>query len=112
MSAYTNASLAAAARRQRLTTLGVRTPVRSGEGILRALVDADGKVFAVLTPSGSAASDQALVDLVAAAINAGCGVPAPAIAAPLDPHHVAAVRAESRQQAERMNRGRLPDAAE
>ncbi|TXN38745.1 hypothetical protein FV232_01090 [Methylobacterium sp. WL30] len=112
MSPYTRANLTLAHRRKSLTAQGVRLPVRTGEGALRALVDADGKVFAVLIPTGSAASDHALAETIATAINAGCGVPAPDVAAPLDPHHVAAVRAESRQQAERMNRGRLPDAAE
>ncbi|WP_375453758.1 hypothetical protein [uncultured Methylobacterium sp.] len=64
---------AAALCRKGLSAHGIRPPIRSGEGVLRGLADADGRLFAVLIPTGSAATDHALADAIAAAINAACG---------------------------------------
>ena len=57
--------------------LGIHLPVRPGDGILRALVDADGAVFAVLIPGPNATIDRHRAEALAAAINAAGGtVPA------------------------------------
>ena len=96
---------------KRLTLL-YRPPFAVRSSLEPVIVDADGEPIALALPGPTPSTQMLLAEAIAAGLNAQCSVPAPAIAAPLAPHHVAAVRAESRQQAERMNRGRLPDAAE
>ncbi|MDP4005116.1 hypothetical protein [Methylobacterium sp. NEAU K] len=59
---------------QRATFLGIRASVRLCEGVLRGLRDADGAVFALLLPAGSASLDLERAEMLAAAINAGLGV--------------------------------------
>ncbi|MGU3467550.1 hypothetical protein ACLBXO_22140 [Methylobacterium sp. C33D] len=59
---------------QRATFLGIRAPVRACESTLRGLADADGTVFALLLPAGSASLDRERAEMLAAAINAGLGV--------------------------------------
>ncbi|MFK5596803.1 hypothetical protein ACFZ8E_07340 [Methylobacterium sp. HMF5984] len=76
------------------------------------IVDADGELIGQALPGPPLKVRMLLAEEMAAGLNARCRVPEPAIADGFDPHHGAAVLAESRQQAERMNRGRLPDAAE
>ncbi|MGU3384448.1 hypothetical protein ACLBYG_08070 [Methylobacterium sp. D53M] len=58
----------------RATFLGIRPPVRACESTLRGLADADGTVFALVIPAGSASLDRERAEMLAAAINAGLGV--------------------------------------
>lgn len=56
-----------------LIQLGIRAPLRTGEGVLRGIVDADGSLVAVLMPTGSRTTDLDRAEAFAAAINAACG---------------------------------------
>ena len=94
---------------QCLTDTGIRLPVRSAVEALRMVVDADNHTILVLVPSGSATVDIDRAEAIAAAINAGCAVPAPNLVDRFDPHHLAAVKAESQRNGGRLN---LPQAAE
>ncbi|MCJ2107898.1 hypothetical protein MKK70_21465 [Methylobacterium sp. E-041] len=112
MSPYTRANLTAAHGRKDLT-LHFRPPFSVRSAIEPTVVDADNQLAGQALPGPPLKVRMLLAEEMAAGLNARCGVPEPALADRFDPHHGAAVEAESRQQAERMNRGgRLPDAAE
>jgi hypothetical protein len=92
--------------------VGIRLPLRIDDRNPNLIVEADGHpMFLALATDEPRVLERRTV-LMSMLANAAGGVPEPSIVDRLDPHHVAAVRAESRLQAERMNRGRLPDAAE
>ena len=92
--------------------VGIRLPLRIDDRNPNLIVDADGLPIATVLQAEGPRVTARRAMLLAMLPNAAGGIPEPVIADGFDPHHVAAVRAESRQQAERMSRGRLPDAAE
>lgn len=96
----------------RFLDLGVRLPLRIDDRNPRLIVDADGMPVAMALPTPSLPTDAGRAVLLAMLPNVAAGIPEPSLTAPLDPHHLAAVKAESRQQAGRRGDGSRKQAAE
>ncbi|GJE41321.1 hypothetical protein [Methylobacterium soli] len=93
----------------KLSLAGFRGPFAVRSSWEPVIVDETGAPVAMALPGPSPAYRMLLAEEIAAALNARCGILEPAIADRFDPHHLAAVKAESRRNDDRLN---PPQAAE
>lgn len=96
----------------KLALAGFRGPFAVRSAFEPVIVDETGAPIAMALPGPSPVYRMQLAEEIAAALNARCAIPEPAIGDRFDPHHLAAVSAESRHFAERTASGELPSAAE
>ncbi|MER2267179.1 hypothetical protein [Methylobacterium oxalidis] len=96
----------------KLALAGFRGPFAVRSAFEPVILDQTGAAIAMALPGPSAVYRMQLAEEIAAALNARCAIPEPAIGGRLDPHHLAGVRAESRHFADRTASGEIPEAAE